>query len=265
MKHIHPYYQGKTALVTGAATGIGQWLCLELVKRGCKVAALDIQQDALQQTVDKGQEVAVGMIFSTCCDVTDNLAFGEAVKSAASELGGLDFMFNNAGIKLGEDVSVPLVDRIERLMDINLLGQIYGTLHALDIMREKGTGHIVNTASISGLVPIVSPASYTASKHGVVGFSLNIRNEVAALGVRVSIVCPSGVSTPMMDHVDDHSRLLSPEQFAKTVLDELPRGKALIVKGAMAKRLWVLYRISPSLFMKLASKIPMPPAPDSRF
>jgi NAD(P)-dependent dehydrogenase (short-subunit alcohol dehydrogenase family) len=244
------YYKGKTALVTGAAAGIGQWFCLELARRGCRVAALDIQSDTLKDTIKIAERMGKE-VLPVCCDVSKKQEMYEAIRSTAEQFGGLDFMFNNAGVVFSKDASIPIADRFERVVDINLKGQIYGSLFALDVMREKGAGHIINIASISGLVPIVSSTAYTASKHGVVGFSLNFRNEAAQYGVEVSIICPSGISTQMMSHVGDHPGLISAEKYAKLILDKLPRRKALLVEGWMAKPMWATYRISPWLFAKL--------------
>jgi len=255
-------FQNAVAIVTGGASGIGRAICVALAQRGAMivvVADLDLAraQDVANAIAPAGRAAQL--------DVTDADAVKALVEDTVKLHGRLDFLFNNAGIGiLCEAQDVPLADW-RRVLDVNLNGVVNGVAAAYPIMVRQGSGHIVNTASIAGLIASPWFVSYAASKFAVVGLSLSLRAEAAALGVRVSAACPGFIHTPLFYNLEMHTDIdrehalasimpiaMSPERCAKAILDGVARNRGLIVVTAHAKLLYWIQRISPWLGEKLA-------------
>ena len=172
----------------------------ELAKRGAVVVLADMDGDRAG-AVAESIRVAGGRAHARTIDVTDAAAVEAMVASVKDEHGRIDFMFNNAGISMaGEMRFIGLADW-NRIIDINLRGVVHGVNAVYPIMLAQRSGHIVNTASINGLVPLPLAGPYNATKHAVVGLSSALRAEAAGLGVRVSTVCPGFIDTPMKDNM----------------------------------------------------------------
>ncbi len=192
------YWQGKTVVITGAGSGIGKGLALELAKRQAKVIATDIQADAVQETV----KACGGQTEARVLDVCDAKAVCACCEDVARRHGRLDFMFNNAGIGIyGEVYEIPL-ESWNRIIDINIRGVLHGIHAAYPIMVKQRSGHIINTASLAGLgmVPLFTP--YAMTKHAVVGLTRSLRLEAELHGVRVSALCPAAIDTPLLDRTE---------------------------------------------------------------
>jgi short-subunit dehydrogenase len=187
------------------------------------------------------------------------------VDDTASEYGRLDYMFNNAGIGIGGEARDLTLEHWMRIINVNLLGVIYGTTAAYSLMVRQGFGHIVNTASLAGLIgdPIVLP--YVTSKFAVVGLSQTLRNEAAGLGVKVSVVCPGYVQTPVWDSPllkvkkedlpKPPFKMIDATKAAGCIIKGVERNQAFIVFPLHARLLWWLYRISQSLLEPLGRKM----------
>jgi NAD(P)-dependent dehydrogenase (short-subunit alcohol dehydrogenase family) len=140
----------------------------------------------------------------------------ELVDETVRDYGRLDYMFNNAGIGMGGEVRDMDLEHWRRVLEVNLWGVTCGTSAAYEEMVRQGFGHIVNTASLAGLIPLPMVAAYCATKHAVVGLSASLRAEAAALGIKVSVVCPGFVETgifrsgPQKDHGRTASRAVDP-------------------------------------------------------
>jgi short-subunit dehydrogenase len=169
------------------------------------------------------------------------------------------------------------------VIDVNLRGVVHGVQAAYPVMVRQGDGHIVNTASLAGLLPAPGIAPYSATKWAVVGLSLSLRGEGAAKGVRVSVVCPGGVDTPILDkrtpadlppvpsadNIDSRAvitrmsggRLYDPDSLAVDILRGIDRNQAIIVAPRQARILWRLMRLSPSLFLRLSTTMASHSAP----
>ncbi len=189
---------GKVAIVTGGGSGIGDAVSRELARRGARVVVADIKGD------DAGRVAAAiadsgGQATASGVDVSSEQDIRNLVEDTASAYGRLDYLFNNAGIVLGGDARDLTPGQWRRVLGVNLYGVLYGTLAAYPIMVKQGFGHIVNTSSGAGLVPTPLNAPYCTSKYAVVGLSLSLRMEGADLGVKVSVVCPGYVRTPIFD------------------------------------------------------------------
>jgi NAD(P)-dependent dehydrogenase (short-subunit alcohol dehydrogenase family) len=187
--------EGKVALITGAASGIGAATAERFAAEGARIAALDIAKppDAAWETLCAAAPAAVYREV----DVRDEASITAAVSSAAEEIGAADIVVNAAGVVGFGSVHTLESDEWDRVLDINLKGSYLVAKAALPAMLEKGAGSIVNIASVEGLVGISGQAAYNASKGGVVLLTKNMALDYSPVGVRVNCVCPGGVETAM--------------------------------------------------------------------
>ncbi|XP_051150678.1 secoisolariciresinol dehydrogenase-like [Andrographis paniculata] len=186
--------QGKVALITGGACGIGEYSAKLFAKHGAKVVIADIQDDLAHSVV-----TAIGHSDSTFihCDVSNEDHIKNAVDTAISKYGKLDIMFNNAAIGNPEP---RIIDNdkadFERVMRVNVTGVFLGMKHAARVMIPTRSGSIITTASAVSRVAGASTHAYTCSKHGVVGLTKNVAIELGEFGIRVNCISPFGVATP---------------------------------------------------------------------
>lgn len=188
-------FQGKRIVITGAASGMGRALAEKLVAANAYVMATDVNAEGLQKLA--AELTGPGQLETAALDVTDRKAFEALIEEVAA--GGLDYLFNNAGIGYVKEVINTSDDEWERTVQVNLYGVVHGTRAAYEVMRKQQYGHIVNTGSIAGLMPAPMMTPYSMTKHAVVGLSLSLREEAKAYGVKVSVVCPGIVETAIVD------------------------------------------------------------------
>lgn len=256
-------FNEKVAIVTGAASGIGQALAEELCRRGAHVVLTDWKEEQVC-SVSGGISSACGSAAPVCLDVTDFDAFKKIVDDTVEKYGRLDYLFNNAGIAVGGEVRDVTIEDWRNVLNVNLNGVVHGVAAAYPVMVSQGFGHIINTASIEGLVAFPGTASYVASKHAVVGLSHSLRAEAKELGVNISVVCPGHIKTAIfrdskMVNLDREKVLdylaripgITPAECAKEILKGVEKNKAMIVVTAFAKILHMLQRISPALTARL--------------
>jgi len=253
---------GKVAIITGGAGGLGKALAQELAARGCYLVLADVNADLLDKTVAELRGVGVQLDAQTV-DVRDATQVQALVERAFRELGRIDYLFNNAGVNLCAELRDTTLDDWNVLIDVNLRGMVHGVHAAYPIMREQGFGHIVNTASAAGLVPAAAEGAYGATKHAVVGLSATLRIEAEAFGVKVSVVCPGLIDTPILDStkyvkLDPESiRNITPEapmdprKAARLILRGVDRNRPFIVVTATAHALWRLHRYAPGASIRL--------------
>ncbi len=239
-------FQDHVAIVTGAASGIGRELCVQLAERGAVVVGADVRFDG---------ELRL--------DVRDAAAVGKLVEDTVRSHGRLDFMFNNAGIGVSGEVRDLALDDWRTVIEINLMGVIYGTRAAYAAMLEQRSGHIVNIASVAGLIFPPGLAPYDTAKAGVVALSAALRAEAKAYGVRVSAVCPGFIDTAIFENAigvkrDRHETLrairlpiLPVRDAVRRILRGVERNQATIVFPASARFLWRLMRLNPALLSPL--------------
>jgi NAD(P)-dependent dehydrogenase (short-subunit alcohol dehydrogenase family) len=266
-------FEGKVALVTGAASGIGRALAEALVVRGASVVLADIDEEAVLAAADKLRNGPNGRASGSALDVRDADAVRELVERTATEQGRLDLMFNNAGIAIAGEVANMSLVHFERTIDVNLRGVLNGVLAAYPVMIRQGRGHIVNTASLAGLLPMPGGAPYCMTKHAVVGLSTSLRAEAAQHGVRVSVVCPGVIDTPLLDkpnptdvpstgqsgsarHLLERAigKAYPPELLARDVLAGVIRNRPIIVAPHHARRAWIVFRAAPTLVIGAATR-----------
>jgi NAD(P)-dependent dehydrogenase (short-subunit alcohol dehydrogenase family) len=198
-------FQGKVAVITGGAGGIGRATAVRLATEGAKVAVVDVSKTGLADSV-RAVEGAGGTAIAIEADVTRDADVARYVERARSELGRVDCFFNNAGI-LGETKHLTEYpeDVFDRVIAINLKGVWLGLKHVAAAMRAQGGGAIVNTASIAGLTGTPGLVAYTASKHAVVGMTRTAAMELSRHNIRVNAICPGPIETPMVAEL--HARV----------------------------------------------------------
>lgn len=236
------YYQNKIILITGGGSGIGQALCLELAAAGAKVICTDINEDKAKETAALS---GTGNISTQKLDVTQASDFESTIHWIVETYDRLDIIFNNAGIALSGEMRDILPIQWKQVMDINLLGVIYGSQAAYGQMLKQGAGQIVNIASFAGILNdmvLVSP--YSVSKHAVVSYTRSLRMEAKQLGVKVNVICPGYIRTPIAinaatantnDAWDEVAREtvavkgIGPEKAVRYMLEKIARNKGIVI------------------------------------
>uniref|UniRef100_B0T361 Short-chain dehydrogenase/reductase SDR n=1 Tax=Caulobacter sp. (strain K31) TaxID=366602 RepID=B0T361_CAUSK len=191
---------GRVALVTGASSGFGEAVALDLAKAGAKVALAARREDRLralaQRITDAGGQAQV-----IVADFTDEHQAQRAVRETEAAFGWLDILINNAGVMYLEPVATADLGRWRSMLELNLLGLIAATQAALPGMTARKDGHIVNIASTAGHIANPLSAAYSASKFGVIGFSESLRKEVHKDNIRVTVISPGMAATELRDHI----------------------------------------------------------------
>jgi NAD(P)-dependent dehydrogenase (short-subunit alcohol dehydrogenase family) len=209
---------GRVVAITGGARGIGKATATALVAKGCRVAIGDLDLELAERTAGE----LGGGTLALPLDVTDRGSFENFLEEAERQLGPLEVIVNNAGIMPVTPFAEESPASVRRQIEINLIGVITGTQLAIERFRPRGEGHIVNIASQAGKAGIPGIATYSATKHGVVGMSEAVRAELRGTGVEVACVMPTVVNTELTAGVGQ--RLIRPVEaadVAKEIVDAL--------------------------------------------
>ena len=261
-------FKDKICIVTGGASGIGRSLCSLLARQGAYVAMVDINLEPLEKAagplLKNGLKVKVVGL-----DVTDELAFKKVIEDTAAEHGRLDYLFNTAGVAIAGEVHDLNIDHWTRVFDVNLNGVAYGTFHAYQLMVKQGSGHIVNTASVEGVLPFPGTVSYVGTKHAVVGITESLWVEAADMGVDLTVVCPGYIRTPMLTDSEavnttmekwrssfliilfEKLSSISPDTCAKLILKGVAKKKTILFTPKIGWLFWLNYRIWPMGYMHM--------------
>ncbi len=246
-------YAGKVAVITGGTSGIGKALAAQLASGGATVVI--VGRDEAKGAATVAELGASGITFERA-DVTHFDSLKGVIDRVVERHGRLDYLFNNAGVAMiGEARDLDIGDW-RHVIDIDLMGVVNGVSAAYEVMVRQGSGHIVNTSSLSGLFPTPGSVPYTAAKFGVVGLSHALRAEGAPLGVRVSVVCPAMVETPIFGatraigitveglRAAMPGKAMSAEDCARVILEGVAKNKATITPG-IAGTVAALQRYAP--------------------
>ena len=200
-------FNGKVAAITGAASGIGRALALELAGRGAELALSDIDVDGLAETqAQVAKRAPSAKVTTTRLDVADRDAVFAWAGQVVADHGKVNVIVNNAGVALGATVEQMKITDFEWLMGINFWGVVHGTQAFLPHLKATGDGHVVNVSSVFGLIGIPSQSAYNAAKFGVRGFTEALRMELDIAGEGVSATCvhPGGIKTNIAKNARMH-------------------------------------------------------------
>ncbi|MDM7489826.1 MULTISPECIES: SDR family NAD(P)-dependent oxidoreductase [Rhodococcus] len=250
-------FAGKVAVITGAGSGIGRALALELARRGARLALSDVDTVGLEETARRARDLGAE-VKADHLDVTQREAVLDYAEAVAAHFGQVNQIYNNAGIAYHGEFERSEFKDIERIMDVDFWGVVNGTKAFLPHVVASGDGHVVNVSSLFGLLSIPGQSAYNSAKFAVRGFTESLRQEMLIAGhpVKVSCVHPGGIKTAIARNAavpdgDDQESFAqffdrklartSPEDAARTIVEGVRKGRPRILVGADAKFLdaWV--------------------------
>ena len=264
-------FAGNVVAVTGAGSGIGRALSVELARRGAHVAPSDVDETGLAETVLRCEGFGVKVTPATV-DVADREAVFAWAEFVAEQHGTVNMIVNNAGVALGATAAAQSIRDFEWLMNINFWGVVHGTQAFLPHLKASGDGHIVNISSVFGLISIPSQSAYNASKFGVRGFTDALRMELEIEGADVSCttVHPGGIKTNIARNARTHESVLmagagpdtfadefdrlartTPERAANQILKAVERNRRRALIGPDAVLFDVVSRLPAGLYQRL--------------
>ena len=251
MASAHADFSGQVAVVTGAGSGIGRSTALLLARLGATVHAADLDEQAVSAVVAE-IEAAGGLGTAHVTDVGDPASVEVLAERVFAADRAVDVLHNNAGVGHGGPVEETALAEWQRVLGVNLMGVVHGIHYFVPRMLRQGRpGHIVNTASMAGLVPVAEMAPYATSKHAVVGLSESLNAELAPRGIHVSAVCPGFVNTSIVaaaqlegEHAGRRDQIqrfyerfgCSPDVVADAVVDAVRRKK--LIRTVRAATSW---------------------------
>ncbi|MBI9078036.1 MAG: SDR family oxidoreductase [Desulfatibacillum sp.] len=255
-------YCGKIAVITGGAAGIGRSLCLALARHGAFVVVAGHHEDRVEKVAreiqTRGGKASFAMVDVSCEEDVKRV-----IEDTVAGHGRLDYFFNNAGISIAGEMRDLSLDDWRKVLDVNLMGVLYGTHYAYQVMVGQGFGHIVNVSSLGGLLPFPVKAPYSTTKHAIAGLTSTLRTEAARLGVKVSLVCPGLVKTEIWDKTLIHKAsnkdvtdifvapMLDVDKAAHAILKGVKKNRGIITFPLHAKIAWWTYRVWPPLLNPL--------------
>ncbi|HET6663465.1 MAG TPA: SDR family oxidoreductase, partial [Acidimicrobiales bacterium] len=247
---------GRTTLVTGAGSGIGRLLALEVARRGGRLVLWDLDIAAAEAVVEEIRAMkAKAMAYR--CDVGDHEEVGQVAQRVLEDFGAVDIVVNNAGVVSGKPFLELTPADVERTFRVNVLSLYWVTGAFLPGMVRRGSGHVVTIASAAGLVGVARQTDYSASKHAAVGFDESLRVELAksAKGVHTTVVCPYYIDTGMFEGVKTRFRfllpILQPDDVVTKIVGAIEADKARLVLPPIVKLLPVAHALPPRLADRL--------------
>jgi NADP-dependent 3-hydroxy acid dehydrogenase YdfG len=264
-------FTDKVAVVTGAGSGIGQALAIELGRSGAKLAISDVDTEGLAATEER--LAAIGApVKADRLDVTEREVFELYADAVKGHYGTVNQIYNNAGIAFTGSIEVSQFKDIERVMDVDYWGVVNGTKVFLPHLIASGDGHVINVSSVFGLLAVPGQGAYNAAKFAVRGFTEALRQEMLVAGHPVKVTCvhPGGIKTGIarnMETVDglDREELAtyfdkrlastSAQKAARIILDGIRRNKARVLVGTDAKALDLLARVTGSGYQRVVAAV----------
>lgn len=266
-------FAGKACVVTGAGSGIGRGLALELARRGARLALSDVNEIGLAETVRSAEQLGAD-VHSARLDVSDRDAWPSYAEEVVARFGVVHQIYNNAGIAHAGPVLESDLSEYDRVLGVNLWGVIYGTKAFLPHLVASGDGHVVNVSSVNGFLAQPGASHYCTSKFGVRGFTETLRLEMEDAGHRVGVtsVHPGGIATSIATNAlaalrdsgaevtADHERRtriynekllkMSPDDAARIILDAVAKKKPRVLVGNDARLLDLAVRLFPARYAK---------------
>ncbi len=249
-------FDGKVAVVTGAAGGLGRLFCKALCERGAEVWAWDLNQEALDALEKEAKDGGL-WLHTAHVDVSKPVQVKKAAEAILTERRRIELWFNNAGIAQRGGFGKVDSTTMKKIVDVNLNGVLIGTQTALAHMETMGGGSVVNIASVAGFLPAPYLSLYSATKHAVVGFTRAVREELRleCSCTKMILVAPGFVDTPMIGPGADGLKfpdwlkwaVASPESVVEEVLDGVARGREEIFPTWNGKLALQMYRLFPTL------------------
>jgi NADP-dependent 3-hydroxy acid dehydrogenase YdfG len=261
----------KVVVITGAASGIGRALAIDVARRHARVAISDIDEPGLAETVDLVKAAGAREVRSDRLDVADRAAFAAYAQGVAEHFGRVDVVVNNAGVALSGDVEDLEYADMDWIIGINFWGVVHGTKEFLPHLIASGDGHLVNMSSLFGLLSMPGQSMYNAAKYAVRGFSEALREEILMAGhpVRVTVVHPGGIKTAIarnarMSAQEDHDESaryfdekmarMEPEEAARIIVEKgILGGKARLLVGIDAHLLHHFARLTGSRYQDVVA------------
>ncbi|WP_423488906.1 SDR family NAD(P)-dependent oxidoreductase [Mycobacteroides sp. PCS013] len=262
-------YSGKVAVVTGAGSGIGRALAIELARSGATVAISDVDIEGLSET--ERQVKALGaQVRADLLNVVEREAFLIYADSVTRQFSKVNQIFNNAGIAYAGDVGVSPFKDMERIFDVDFWGVVNGTKAFLPHLIASGDGHVINVSSLFGLLSLPGQSAYNAAKFAVRGFTESLRQEMIAGRKPVAVTCvhPGGIKTAIARNAtvaegidvrvaaavfDKYLAITSPEAAARIILSAVRKKKPRVLVGPDAKVLDLLVRVMGARYQELFS------------
>jgi len=264
--------RGKTALVTGAGSGIGRETALALARRGADLEICDLAMESAKETAARIDALGRGRVHAEAVDVADRQQMQAWAGRVHERVTAVDLLVNNAGVAIGGGFLHTSLEDWDWILGVNLRGVVHGCHFFVPRMVERGTGgHVVNVASAAGFVASESLAAYATTKFGVVGLSEALRDELHRHGIGVTCICPGLINTPITraaklvgpmaqggardEMVRTYERRgYGPERVARGVLRAVERNRALAPLAPEAWALYYLKRFAPGLLAWLGRK-----------
>ena len=263
-------FEAKVAVITGAGSGIGRALAVNLAEKGAKLALSDIDTEGLAETVRQAEALGAD-VKSDRLNVAEREAVLDYAEAVVAHFGEVHQVYNNAGIAYNGDVENSEFKDIERIIDVDFWGVVNGTKAFLPHVIASGDGHIINISSLFGLIAVPGQSAYNAAKFAVRGFTEALHQEmlVAKHPVKVTCVHPGGIKTAVArnatvandqnaqtfaEFFDKRLALHSPEMAAETIIDGVCKGRARVVIGWEAKALDVLARIIGPSYQRIIAR-----------
>ena len=252
-------FRDTISLITGGASGIGRAIGTALAAQGARVVLVDINCDGLEAACQAITD-AGGQARWLELDVTDSASLRRVVDDVYATEGPIDYLFNNAGIALFGEAHEMTAAQWQRLLAVNIHGVVNGVAEVYPRMVARGSGHVVNIASVVGLVPFAGGTAYSMTKHAVVGLSESLRGEGARHGVRVTVACPGIIDTNLKNTVEllglDREKMMtdprvswaSADGCARVILRGVRRNRSVVTVTAQARIAWWMYRFAPGFF-----------------
>ncbi len=257
----------KRVLITGAGSGLGEALAMEFADLGWKVGVIDIDMERAEKIASEvnnrgGQGLAIQ------CDVSENKSFEKVADLILEKWEGIDILINNVGIPAAGNIEqIPLEDW-QNIININFFSVVYGCKIFIPVMAEQGGGHIVNTSSFAGIIPMQEFSMYNVTKSAVISLSETLKLELSSKNIGVTVIAPAFFKTNLMERftcTNEKQREMAnaflckskigPEYIAKYALKAIKKNKLYVIEPISGKVFWILKRLFPEALFKLLSLV----------